>query len=356
MTHVPLTLETYGSNGGDKRSRGDPSRQRLDCRIHHCRVKGVRGVQAPVGHTVEVQDLLEARDGFVWARDDGQLGRVERGDVEALIEERIERIFGGANREHRARREFADQTPALGYECQRVFERKDTGEAGGDEFADAVPDHRGRFDAVAAQELGQRVFDREQGRLRDLGRGDRARVVAVEDRAQVGADRRREQVGATIDRGAKLRNAEVEVASHAGVLRALSGEHEGDGRYLIARDAAGNALGTLECFGSVAWSCGGNRGADGKVAAALLQRIRDVFEANVRRGAQVRGQFRPRRRQRRFAASGEHEQLRRAVRGACFERRRRFEHDVHVRPAQSKRAHGGSAAGCGDWANRWRLC
>ena len=80
----------------------------------------------------------------------------------------------GHDRGHRAvARQRAHQPAARGDQRQAVFEAEHAGDAGGHVLADAVAQHRGRSHAPRPPQLGQRVLDREQRRLRVLGRVDR---------------------------------------------------------------------------------------------------------------------------------------------------------------------------------------
>ena len=60
------------------------------------------------------------------------------------------------------------QPRPLGDQRQAVFEAHHAGDAGGRVFADAVPEHDVRRDAPRLPQLGQRILQREQRRLREL--------------------------------------------------------------------------------------------------------------------------------------------------------------------------------------------
>src|SRR5204863_9744456 len=94
-------------------------------------------------------------------------------------------------------------------------------------FADAVPEDGFALYSPRTSQLVERVFDGEQ---RGLGvRGfDQHGCVFEED---VERDDRR----APIERAAEHRLRFVETPSHAGVLRTLSAEEEGDARMSTAR-------------------------------------------------------------------------------------------------------------------------
>ena len=61
------------------------------------------------------------------------------------------------------------QAAARGDHPQRILQRENLGEAGGNEFADAVAERGGRRDAEAHPQFRQRIGNRENGGLRKLG-------------------------------------------------------------------------------------------------------------------------------------------------------------------------------------------
>ncbi len=104
---------------------------------------------------------------------------------------------------------------------------------GGDEFADAVTDHRGGLESPVTPEIGERVFDDEDRGLGEHGvlqflRGgfEIGAFGGVEDFGETEAEMGTQQLGAMIDRLAETRLALIEGAAHVDVLRALAGEKE----------------------------------------------------------------------------------------------------------------------------------
>ena len=117
------------------------------------------------------------------------------------------------------------------------------GEAGRDVLADAVADHRRGPHAPAHPQPGQRVLDHEERRLASQAAELAVRRLAPAVAAGCSSGGRRSrprcgarQLGAAVDRLAEDRLGLVQLAAHAGVLRALPGEHE-DHRPVAARRA-----------------------------------------------------------------------------------------------------------------------
>ncbi len=115
------------------------------------------------------------------------------------------------------------EAAAEGDEVECVGEGEDAGEAGGDPFAEAVADHGGGGDAPGVPELGEGVFDGEEGGLGPLGLVESV-VRGEDDVADVVAEVWCEEFGALVDGGAEGGFLLVEVVGHAGVLGALAAE------------------------------------------------------------------------------------------------------------------------------------
>ena len=81
--------------------------------------------------------------------------------VDAALEQRSQCTFRQPDAEHRAGRHLLHQAAAHRDQHQRVFQREDTGEAGGNIFAEAVADHRRRHDAPPHPQACEGVLDDE---------------------------------------------------------------------------------------------------------------------------------------------------------------------------------------------------
>src|SRR5207247_6766033 len=120
-----------------------------------------------------------------------------------------------------------DQPPARRYQPQRVLEGEDARDARRRVLAYALAEDRRGLDPPAPPELGQRVPQGEQRRLRVLRLVERRRRFPgrrVDDRQQRPGQQRPQDLVAAIHRAAEGRLRLVEPATHSGVLRALAGE------------------------------------------------------------------------------------------------------------------------------------
>ncbi len=151
-------------------------------------------------------------------------------------------------RRHRApARQRLHQPAARGDEPSAVLQRAQPGDAGGDVLADAVAEHGGRLDAPRPPQLGQRVLEREQRGLRVGGLVERRGLArrGIEHVEQRPIETSAQQRVAALERRAEHRLGLVQLAPHAGVLRALPGEQEdelGDGGADVAAIASAGAL------------------------------------------------------------------------------------------------------------------
>ena len=178
---------------------------------------------------------LQGRNRLEGTRGDHQRRRVDGGDFGAVGQEFLQTRLGGPYAQHCAGGALLHQATTGGDQTQSVVVRHDTGEAGGDELTEAVPDHCVGLDAAADQQLGERVLDDEQRRLRKYGRADRMwrvfvgrNIFAEQQRQQVGAGQRFEQGCACVDVAAEDGFGLIEAFGHARVLSALAGKHEDD--------------------------------------------------------------------------------------------------------------------------------
>ena len=220
---------------------------------------------------------------------------------------------------------------------------------GGDEFADAVTDHRGGLDSPVTPEIGERVFDDEDRGLGEHGvlqflRGgfEIGTFGGVEDFGETEADMGTQQLGAMIDRLAETRLALIEGAAHVDVLRALAGEKEIYGRIAALGDSA-DAGSRAEGFGERAQVSRG----DGAAAAEGLASDRESPSGVGGLGlAGIRGEVRQIRRgggEGFLVAGGEQEKLIRTRRGRRDDLGSLLENDVGVRSADPEGADPGAA-------------
>jgi hypothetical protein len=222
-----------------------------------------------------------------------------------------------------ARQRHGEHHPGLGmiaherathlHQPQRVFERQDVREAGGDVFAEAVADHRARFDAPRSPELRQRVFDGEQRRLRDRGiqqplDGPRnARRIRMHHLADVEAERIAQLMRACVDVFAIDRLARVQLGAHARILRALAGQEERHHRLGVA-DRAGRDTRSVTPFEPCRRGLGIAADDDPAMregAASRLQRAGDIRDRLIGMREKMRREPIGRGVQCRFAACGD---------------------------------------------------
>ena len=144
----------------------------------------------------------------------------------------------------------SDQLARATHEAQRVLERQHAGEPGRHVLAHAVAEQAARPDAPLHPELGQRLVDDEERRLREAGCASRRAASQpvpgsadrAEQRAQVEPEVRREQLRAAVDVRAEHRLALVELGD-AGPPGApgLPGSRKATGRAWASGDAGERA-------------------------------------------------------------------------------------------------------------------
>ena len=199
-------------------------------RIERSRVKRMRHGQRPVHDAARVEACLEPVDVGLRARNDAQRGSVDRSDVERVAQFALELGLGQADCQHGTGRQRLHEECPRGDQPASLVEREDASDAGRDELADAVSHHRIGFEAPGHVETGQGVLEDEKRRLREQ------RCLAVrrrwieELRAKLGADDRRGDGNALVHQLAEQRLVAMKGARHAGMLCALTREHEDQGR------------------------------------------------------------------------------------------------------------------------------
>ena len=210
-------------------------------------------------------------------------------------------------------------------------------------------------DAPRTPQLAQRVFDREQRRLRVAGVVD-GRGLSL-DREQHFQQRpveaRRKRLRTTIKCCAEHRCSVVQLARHSNVLRALPGEEEGDARGVSAHNARGAQAFSFRSLRQgdqagpqLADAVCTDRGASSKVGAAGVGSEADVGQlvgaAAFERGRVARREFR----QGVLVAGGKrHQRCRpmRRLRTLGHGRGRFLDHDVGVGAAEAERADSADA-------------
>ena len=321
--------------------------ERREGRLHHVGVEGVRGVQGPARDVIGLQAFLQCLHGRVRPAYDAHRRRVDDGHRHLAVQIGLDFLFGGADREHGPRLHGLHEPPALDDERERITQRHDAREARGHIFADAVPDHGRRLDALRLPPLRRRILDDEEGRLRVgglpqlfVGRVNGVRL-REEQGTQVQVEQRLQALRAAVDVLAEDGCLLVEIAAHVRVLCALTGEQECH----IALGFTGLPLRhtTLRPLRQRFNRILAVPAYDGppvlESAATHLQRVGDVGDLYVRVLVQVRGQILGRRLQRRFGARRDREQMHGPRAGLGLPLGRLFEDDVRVRAPHSERSN-----------------
>ncbi len=141
--------------------------ERLRHRLHHRRMEGVRGAQEAVLDPLPLQVPDEPRHGLRRTgqrRDPRRAGRRE-GEAGMPGEPALHLVLGERHGHHAAGRPGGHQAPAQRHQARPLFQGEDAGEAGGDVLAEAVAEQGVRPDPPAQQQAGERVLQREEGRL-----------------------------------------------------------------------------------------------------------------------------------------------------------------------------------------------
>ena len=321
--------------------------KRVADRVHHRRMEGVRGVETSDGDVGGLEPGFHRVDRLEAAGEHVEPWRVAGGDVDAAVEMRLQRLHRGADREHRAAGLGLHQLAAFGDDAEAGFEIHHAGQRGGGELADRMSDHRHGHDAACHPQLRVGILGQEQGGLGQpgLAQGARhllvARVAEAEHGLEVEPDDGREDLGAGVDPAGKFRLALVEPAAHAGVLRALPREQEGDPARAGKRRFAGGggAAQRRDHRGAVV---AGHGGPVFEPGPALLQRVGDIREGQGGIRLQRIGEPRLHRGQR-FGRSGRQRQHLHGV-GQRPRRQGRglFQHQMRVGAADAEGADPGA--------------
>ena len=151
-------------------------------------------------------------------------------------QQRAQLVLGQRHADHRPLRQRLEQAPAQRDERQAVLHRHDAGQAGGGVLAGAVADHRRRRDAPRLEQAAHRHLGGEQRRAGRSTAPPGARVASSRSPSGYSAASRstppaaRRRVGAVVDDGPVDGLLVVQLATHAGVLRAAARHHEHDRR------------------------------------------------------------------------------------------------------------------------------
>ena len=139
----------------------------------------MRRMQPSMFDIARFQRGLESLDRGEGARHDAERWRVDCSQIDISGQKGHEVRLGQAYHQHRAWFGRLHERATLRDQVQRILEGDRFGDAGCDQFADAVTDHGRRLDAARHPQLRQRVFDQEQGRLRVERRTDGVRGIVA---------------------------------------------------------------------------------------------------------------------------------------------------------------------------------
>jgi hypothetical protein len=279
----------------DPAHRGDQLRRQ---RIHVGRVEGAADRQAETAHAVRGQLAGELVDGGDRPRDRAPVARVHGRERQPRRDAADQLVLRQPHRQHGARRHAGDQPPAHRRQVEPVLGREHAGPACSRVLAEAVPEDGVARDAPALPQGRQRLLDGEQARQRDVGPRRRRRLRRLEQPAaelqpELGAG----QLGPSIDLAPEDRLGRVQLAGHAGAVRALPGEQE-RGAPCAARDPPSRP-GAAQGRHQRRPVRRDDRLPPGELLPALVARERDVGRVELRPRLEVSGEIARRRVERR---------------------------------------------------------
>ncbi len=318
--------------------------ERRDSAFHHRGMEGMRSLEQLRRHAGCFELLAELLDEARGAGSHASRRPVLRGERDAVGQLLREFGRGQPHRQHVALGHRLHERAALRHQPRSVTQAHHASQHCCREFADAVPDQRRRLDAQRLKLTRERVFEREGGGLRDGGRLQRGLIVREHALAQVECHRAVERLQAFVEGLAKRRFVGVERAPHAGVLRALAGEHEDRLRHPggdLAGDLGRRVVGAQRLHG-LCDRFGHHATAVRESLAADAQRVRDVCERHAGIGFEVGGEARCGGCQCGRRACRELQQLRPSAGVRRSDQRRLLDDHVGVRSADAEGTHAGA--------------
>ncbi len=193
-------------------------------------MKRVRGADPPNGNPTLVKALAERANLVLRPGDYAVTGIVHRGQLHPLgevLREVLRNIIGThRHRDHGAWRRLMHQASTQRHRFDRSFEVEHPGQGGRDVFAGAVSDIRPGAHTVSVDQPRQRVFHREQCRLRTVNALQVRRGSAKHLGVQVDTHLSAESRGAGVEVFGEDGLVVVEPLGHSDVLSALTGKQE----------------------------------------------------------------------------------------------------------------------------------
>ena len=309
-------------------------------------MKGMRRAQQPCTDAIGLEPYAERLDLRRLAGDDATHRTVVGRNRQARRQARLEVLCRQPHRQHRTRRQRLHQPAATRHQPRRIGHRHHARQRRADEFADAVAYHRGRLQTVGHPHASERVFDGERGRLgdgrrREVGLG--AAAFCPEQYAvQVDAFRP-QRLGALVEGVAERLIGRVQRATHAGILRALAGEHVDDLRRAGVDLALRQPCVAIEQQPRRRLSgLGDDKRAVRERTAPDTQRVRDVDQWQKWRVGEVPTEALDRGIEGGRAARRDRQQFGADSEGARGRQRRFLQHDVGVGAANPERADAGA--------------
>ncbi len=169
--------------------------------------------------------------------------------------------------------------------------------------------------------------------------------VGIKNRPQIQSKLRLEDCAAQIHLLAENNFVFVNFARHVGLLRALAGKHEHDGRVFMLGNTGENPfrVARFKSVHGVVCVAANQHPPMREVVSSDLKRVRDIGEIKFRTLFQLLREICRRLIERRFRFGREQKQLRRARSRRSFQCRGFFENDVRVCAADAERTHAGPA-------------
>ena len=258
--------------------------------------------------------------------------------------------FGERHRQHSAGGDFVEQRAAQVDQADAVFKADHPGQGGGGVFAHRMADQQRRCHAPGHEQPGEGIFDDHD--QRQLHRGALQPVRRCRLVARFGQPQRPDVIGqfrlqngeAPVHPVGEHRLGRIQIAGHAGVLRAAAGEHEhhlGTGTQMVMVENLAR-VGPFQQRRRLFMAFRHQHPPLVKGAAALLQRIGHIGQRLFGMRPQMRRQPRRRGLQRRFRPRRQHQRLKWP--DSCARHRPRrslFQHHMRIGAANPQRVHPG---------------